>query len=236
MKSNPKLNMYSRQRSMKSLRPLALAAALLIGSSAHSFAQTVTPVSLALVDSTTGLSVETITPGDSFSLNIEASGLSTAMALDSFSVAVSGSTTAITAFASGINLANFSNLEADFYGNSEGGFGEPQVYTAAANETSDDITSPLPTSLVTANFTTSSALAPGTYAIDFPPAGIVPSSGDQVSASYQELFDPNGNTIAYNPVEATILVVPEANIVSYLLIGLSAMAGFRLMRPMFRRI
>jgi autotransporter-associated beta strand protein len=157
-------------------------------------------VDLSLINPSTGTSTATVTAGSTFSLNVEVEGPTSTPVIDSFDITLTDDPTATTPppLPTGINLSSFSNLTANFNGGSDAP-SNPLSFSAIANDTSDDITlSPTtPISLVTANFYLSSALAAGTYHIDFASSGYY----------LQDLVENDGTTdIPYTPFNATIVV------------------------------
>jgi fibronectin-binding autotransporter adhesin len=157
---------------------------------------------LSLINPATGTSTVTVAAGGTFSLNVEVEGPTNTPPIDAFDITLTDNPTATSPppLPAGITLTGFSNLTANFTGGSDAP-NAPLSFTANANDPSDDIISSPTTevSLVTANFSLSSALAPGTYDIDF------------ASSSYplQDLVESDGTTdIPYTPYNAIIDVQP----------------------------
>jgi hypothetical protein len=212
------------------MKKLLLIASCFAGFSAHSFAQVINPSEpdLELISTSSGTSIATVVAGSNFSLNIDIMGsaLVVTPALDSFNITLSGSPTSITALPTGIALTltnAFTNEPAGFFGG-QGGASNLNFYGAASLSPFNDVPFTLtPTTILTANFTTSASLAPGTYTIDFPPVG-----------DFQNLFyttggsNPTSVAIPYNSIDATIVVLaaPEPAAPALLLMGLAMFAGF----------
>lgn len=174
-------------------------------------------VLLELVNPSTSTSSEILTsPAETnFTLNIEVQYLTGTQALAGFDLTLASLPT-------GITLTSFTQVLPNFTpnDNSPTSF----LYSAADNSPNQDVTiNATPISILQANFSTTSALAAGTYHIDFIAPGF-----------FQGLDDDNGNRISYTDEEATLVVenAPEPKTTILLLCGLAII----LSRGIFKRV
>lgn len=157
-------------------------------------------VLLRLLDAGTGLSSLTITPGQSFSLNVQVSGLSSP-ALDNFDLqlAVLPMGTTISSFTDTVPTGWISLSDA------------PTRKYGAGNISGTDLTGT--STLVQINLTTIGTMATGSYTVSFVA---------QNSAS-QDLRGSSNQSIPYIPSSFTLTVVPEPTTGVLMLIGLGGL-------------
>jgi hypothetical protein len=175
-------------------------------------------VILELINPATGTANFNLTPGDSFSLNVEVLDTSGTVQLAGFDITLADSTTANPAVLSGASLGTpaFTTTLSDFNVQQDTSTGKPLTFTAGDGSSSDDLTiNSTPITLLTVNFTTSNSLATGTYDVDLDPA---PGFLDLITDS------PSPGDIPFTPENASFSV-PEPPIVSFLFIGLPGIVG-----------
>jgi hypothetical protein len=175
-------------------------------------------VILELINPATGTANFNLTPGDSFSLNVEVLDTSGSFQLAGFDITLADSTTANPAVLSGESLGTpvFTTTLSNFNVQQDTSTSKPLTFTGSDGSSSEDLTiNSTPTTLLTVNFTTSNSLANGTYDIDLDPAtGFL----DLITDS------PTPGDVPFTASNASFSV-PEPPIVSFLFIGLAGIVG-----------
>jgi hypothetical protein len=195
------------------MKKILLFFACLAAFSLPSFAQ----ATLDLIGSN-GTATVTTTAGSNFILNIDYTSTALTNALATFDITLSGSSTAGSAIPAGLTFDGFSNLVSGFTGNGSGV--DADIFSAVADNSSDDISSTSPTTLLTATFT---ANATGSYTLFFAPNG-------NTTTDDQGLNDNSGTAISYISTGATVVVAPEPSTGSLLGLGLTALLGLGICR------
>jgi hypothetical protein len=167
---------------------------------------------LSLLNQGTGLSSLIITPGQSFSLDAQVSGI-TSPAVDAFDLKIAS-------LPAGVSISNFNGTSPFSPSGWVGGPAGANGYDGG-NFTGSDITGTA--ELVEINFTTLVSTTPGNYTINF----IAAQSGSQ------DLLSASAGNISYIDNAFTLDVVPEPGTASLLLTGV---LGCLLLSPRMRRV